>query len=118
MLLSQSVEAGKEIQRVDNLFIDAYNGRCVFLRILPTRETHRALRVGIEDDTSKKEVRRMTICPKHRSSGSHRDKRRANYKMKAPTLVKCSKCGALMMPHRVCKKCGSYNKKSIIEVEE
>ncbi|HCX91657.1 MAG TPA: 50S ribosomal protein L32, partial [Lachnospiraceae bacterium] len=23
-------------------------------------------------------------------------------------------CGALMMPHRVCKACGSYNKKEIL----
>ena len=23
-------------------------------------------------------------------------------------------CGELMMPHRVCKACGSYNKKEII----
>ncbi|MDY6047050.1 MAG: 50S ribosomal protein L32, partial [Anaerobutyricum sp.] len=42
------------------------------------------------------------------------DRRRANWKMSAPTLVKCSKCGALTMPHRVCKACGSYNKKEII----
>ena len=37
--------------------------------------------------------------------------------MSAPNLVKCSKCGELMMPHRVCKACGSYNKKEIISVE-
>ena len=59
----------------------------------------------------------MSICPKNKSSKSRRDKRRANWKMSAPTLVKCSKCGALMMPHRVCKKCGSYNKKEIIAVD-
>ena len=53
----------------------------------------------------------MSICPKNKSSKSRRDKRRANWKMSAPTLVKCSKCGALMMPHRVCKACGSYNKR-------
>lgn len=40
----------------------------------------------------------MSICPKNKSSKSRRDKRRANWKMSAPTLVKCSKCGALMMP--------------------
>ena len=45
------------------------------------------------------------------------DKRRANWKMTVPGLVKCSKCGALMMPHRVCKACGSYNKKEIISAE-
>lgn len=44
----------------------------------------------------------MSICPKNKSSKARRDKRRANWKMAAPNLVKCSKCGALMMPHRVC----------------
>ena len=55
----------------------------------------------------------MSICPKNKSSKARRDSRRANWKMSAPNLVKCSKCGALMMPHRVCKACGSYNKKEI-----
>ena len=49
----------------------------------------------------------MSICPKNKSSKARRDKRRANWKMSAPNLVKCSKCGELMMPHRVCKACGS-----------
>ena len=59
----------------------------------------------------------MSICPKNKSSKGRRDKRRANWKMSAPTLVKCSKnryTYRLMMPHRVCKNCGSYNKKEII----
>ena len=60
----------------------------------------------------------MSICPKNKSSKARRDKRRANWKMSAPNLVKCSKCGALMMPHRVCKECGSYNKKEIVKVED
>ena len=54
----------------------------------------------------------MSICPKNKSS-----KRRANWKMSAPNLVKCSKCGELMMPHRVCKACGAYNKREIISVD-
>ena len=49
----------------------------------------------------------MSICPKNKSSKARRDKRRANWKMSAPALVKCSKCGELMVPHRVCKNCGS-----------
>ena len=69
----------------------------------------------------------MSICPKNKSSKARRkgkvskarrNKRRANWKMSAPNLVKCSKCGALMMPHRVCKECGSYNKKEIVKVED
>ena len=55
----------------------------------------------------------MSICPKNKSS-----KGRANWKMSAPNLVKCSKCGALMMPHRVCKACGSYNKREIVNTAE
>ena len=60
----------------------------------------------------------MSICPKNKSSKARRDKRRANWKMTAPTLVRCSKCGEFMMPHRVCKNCGSYNKKEVIATEE
>lgn len=37
--------------------------------------------------------------------------------MSVPNLAKCSKCGALVMPHRVCKACGSYNKREIISVD-
>jgi len=59
----------------------------------------------------------MAICPKQKSSKARRDKRRANWKMSVPNLVKCSKCGELMISHRVCKNCGSYNKKEIIPQE-
>ena len=60
----------------------------------------------------------MSICPKNKSSKARRDSRRANWKMRAPNLVKCSRCGALTMPHRVCKACGSYNKRQVVEVED
>jgi large subunit ribosomal protein L32 len=59
----------------------------------------------------------MSICPKNKSSKGRRNSRRANWKMAAPALVKCSKCGALMTPHRVCAACGSYNKKPVLEVD-
>ena len=59
----------------------------------------------------------MSICPKNKSSKARRDSRRANWKMSAINL-KCSKFGALMMPHRVCKACGSYNKREIVKVED
>ncbi|HAZ91621.1 MAG TPA: 50S ribosomal protein L32 [Eubacterium sp.] len=58
----------------------------------------------------------MSICPKNRSSRARRDKRRATWKMSTPTLVKCE-CGALKMPHRVCKNCGKYDKKQIVAVD-
>ena len=43
--------------------------------------------------------------PKGRVSKSKRDKRKAqSWKIATPNLVKCSKCGELMVPHQVCKK--------------
>ena len=60
----------------------------------------------------------MSICPKNKSSKGRRDKRRANWKMSASTLVKCNNCGALTVPHRVCKACGHYNKKEVVKLEE
>ena len=48
----------------------------------------------------------MSICPKNKTSKARRDKRRANWKMTARIFCKeCSKCGALMLPYRVCKAC-------------
>ncbi len=57
-------------------------------------------------------------CPKGKCSKGRRDRRRANWKMHPATLVRCSKCGALMVPHRVCKACGSYNKREVIRQTE
>ena len=55
--------------------------------------------------------------PKRKSSASRRDKRRANWKLTAPNLATCSKCGELMMPHRACRSCGTYNKRVVLDVE-
>ena len=59
----------------------------------------------------------MSICPKNKTYRGRRDKRRANWTMSATSLVKCPKCGELMLPHRVCKACGSYNKREIVTVD-
>ncbi len=55
--------------------------------------------------------------PKRKSSAARRDKRRANWKLTAPNLATCTKCGELMMPHRACKACGTYNKRVVLDVE-
>lgn len=46
--------------------------------------------------------------PKKRLPSARRDRRRANIKLKETQLVKCKKCGALTIPHTVCKECGFY----------
>ncbi|MCL2665225.1 MAG: 50S ribosomal protein L32 [Defluviitaleaceae bacterium] len=59
------------------------------------------------------------ICPKGKISKARRDKRRAStWKIAMPNLAACSKCGELMKPHRVCKSCGSYNRKEVIKKAE
>lgn len=55
--------------------------------------------------------------PKRKVSKARRDKRRANWKLTAPQLVRCSECGALHMPHRICPSCGMYAGRSYAKVE-
>lgn len=56
--------------------------------------------------------------PKNKVSKARRDKRRANWKLEAPALVKCPQCHGLKMPHRVCPNCGQYKGKEVIKVED
>ncbi|MBE0447905.1 MAG: 50S ribosomal protein L32 [Actinobacteria bacterium] len=56
--------------------------------------------------------------PKRRTSKSRRDSRRATWKaVSVPALVECPQCHELKLPHRVCKACGYYNRKHVLEVE-
>lgn len=56
--------------------------------------------------------------PKGKVSKARRDKRRSSvWKLTAPALVKCSKCGALRMPHRMCPECGYYNGRQVKTIQ-
>lgn len=56
--------------------------------------------------------------PKRKTSRQRRNKRRSSvWKLDVPTLVKCSHCGELKAPHRVCRVCGYYNGREIIKKE-
>lgn len=54
--------------------------------------------------------------PKRKFSKARRDKRRANWKLTLPTLVKCDTpgCESLHMTHHVCPACGTYNGRQVI----
>lgn len=56
--------------------------------------------------------------PKRRQSKQRSRKRRANWKLKAPTLVKCKQCHELKLPHRVCKECGYYDGKLVLKIKD
>lgn len=60
----------------------------------------------------------MAIVPKRKHSQARRDKRRSNvWKLEAPALSKCGKCGAFKLIHRVCKSCGYYKNREVIKKE-
>ena len=50
----------------------------------------------------------MSICPKNKSSKARRDKRRANWKMTAPNLVKCSKEGNYNKTYKALRSIQKY----------
>ncbi len=55
--------------------------------------------------------------PKRKVSKARRNKRRANWKLTAPNLAACPKCGEAVMPHHACRACGTYKNKVVLEVE-
>ena len=57
--------------------------------------------------------------PKRKTSKARRDTRRNNvWKLSAPGLEKCPKCGEMKLAHQVCKACGSYNGREYLKVSE
>ena len=55
--------------------------------------------------------------PKRKTSKARRDKRRNNlWKISAPALVKCPRCGEYKRTHRVCKACGYYGDRQVVKV--
>jgi len=57
--------------------------------------------------------------PKRKTSKARRDKRRSSHwKLDAPNIVACPKCGAYRLSHRVCKACGTYNGREVMKVAE
>ena len=56
--------------------------------------------------------------PKGKVSKQRRNKRRSSvWKLSAPALVACTKCGALHMPHRMCPECGTYIGRQVKEIK-
>jgi large subunit ribosomal protein L32 len=56
--------------------------------------------------------------PKRKVSKPRKRKRRAHHGLATPGMSKCPQCGARKAPHRACASCGSYQGRSVIEVDE
>jgi len=54
--------------------------------------------------------------PKRRTSKSKKRMRMASHKRSYPQAVVCAECSAPVLPHRVCKSCGSYNGRQVMTV--
>ncbi len=60
----------------------------------------------------------MVPQPKRKHSKGRRDRRRAHDALIATRLIQCSNCGEMRLAHSVCPKCGHYQGREIISVEE
>ena len=57
--------------------------------------------------------------PKSKTSSARKNKRRSStWKLEAPAMAKCPKCGEYNLSHRVCSKCGSYDGKEVVKVSK
>ena len=56
--------------------------------------------------------------PKKKISKQRKHLRRsANWKLEAPALTVCPKCGEFKLSHRVCRACGFYNGRDVLKLE-
>jgi large subunit ribosomal protein L32 len=49
-----------------------------------------------------------------RHTRAHTANRRSHHALKTKNLIKCAKCDAFREPHTVCKSCGDYNGRTVI----
>ncbi|HOJ22186.1 MAG TPA: 50S ribosomal protein L32 [Armatimonadota bacterium] len=55
--------------------------------------------------------------PKRKTSKSNRDSRRTHWKLKLPEVSPCPRCRQPRLAHHVCRHCGYYNDRRVIEVK-
>jgi len=58
------------------------------------------------------------IVPKRRTSKSRRNKRRSHHALARPGQSKCTRCGGVKSPHRICSHCGSYRDRNVVPIRE
>jgi large subunit ribosomal protein L32 len=57
--------------------------------------------------------------PKYKKSKARTASRKAaNTRLAAPTLSTCTTCGNMVLPHRVCPKCGFYRGEQIYQMQD
>ncbi len=59
----------------------------------------------------------MGAAPKTKVSRHRRGNRRRNQALTLPTLVPCKECGEMMLAHHVCKNCGMYRGRQVVQLK-
>ncbi|CAN7441501.1 50S ribosomal protein L32 [Rossellomorea sp. SC111] len=52
--------------------------------------------------------------PFRRTSKTAKRQRRTHIKLSVPGMVACPNCGEMKLAHRVCKECGTYKGKEVV----
>ena len=58
------------------------------------------------------------ICDLRRALMPPKRMRRSHNALDVVGTTKCTECGAVIKPHRVCKACGNYKGKKVVEKKE
>ncbi|MDA0577800.1 MAG: 50S ribosomal protein L32 [Verrucomicrobia bacterium] len=55
--------------------------------------------------------------PKRKTSKSRKNQRKRSHRTSVTTGTRCTQCGGLRRPHRVCPACGYYGGRQVVTVE-
>ncbi|ASS75702.1 50S ribosomal protein L32 [Tumebacillus algifaecis] len=55
--------------------------------------------------------------PQRRTSKTRKRMRRTHFKISIPGMVACPQCHEMKLAHRICKNCGSYKGRTVVEAE-
>lgn len=55
--------------------------------------------------------------PQHRTSKTRKRMRRGHIKLTMPGMVECPQCHEMKLAHRVCKNCGFYKGRQVVNAE-
>ncbi len=56
--------------------------------------------------------------PKRRTGKSKRNQRRSHHALTPANHTDCPNCGEKTLSHRVCRKCGYYNARTVLKGED
>jgi len=56
----------------------------------------------------------IMAVPFRRTSKAAKRKRRTHFKLQVPGMTACPNCGEMKLAHRVCKACGTYKGKEVV----